>query len=150
MQTVSLRAVDADDADFLDYVERLLARNDLPTADVRATPDSFFVAFDAGERIGVGGIEGFPPDGLLRSVVVEESMRGRGAGAALCDRLEHEAASDGIDTLYLLTTTAADFFAARGYESVDRADAPASVRETSQFESLCPATATVMRKRLSP
>ncbi|AUV83911.1 GNAT family N-acetyltransferase [Salinigranum rubrum] len=147
---MSLRAVDADASDSLDYVERLLARNDLPTADVRANPGYFFVAFEGEQKVGVGGIERFPPDGLLRSVVVEESMRGRGAGAALCDRLEHEAASDGVDTLYLLTTTAADFFAARGYERVDRADAPASIRGTSQFESLCPDTATVMRKRLSP
>ncbi len=148
--TVSLRSVDADAADVLDYVERLLARNDLPTADVRANPDYFFVAFEGKDRVGVGGIERFPPDGLLRSVVVEESMRGRGVGAALCDRLEHEAAKEGIGTLYLLTTTAADFFAARGYERVDRADAPAPIRRTTQFESLCPATATVMRKRLSP
>jgi amino-acid N-acetyltransferase len=144
-ETISLRPADADS---LDYVERLLSRNDLPTDDVRANPDCFWVAFDGDERVGVGGIEPFPPDGLLRSVVVEESRRGTGAGRALCERLEARASADGIDTLYLLTTTAADFFGARGYEEIDRADAPASIRETSQFATLCPSTAVCMRKRL--
>jgi amino-acid N-acetyltransferase len=144
---VTLRPADADS---LDYVERLLARNDLPTADVREKSDRFFVAFADGAAVGVGGVEPFPPDGLLRSVVVESSRRGEGVGAALCDRLEERAAAGGIDTLYLLTTTAREFFAARGYETVDRAAVPASIRETGQFESLCPSTAVCMRRRLSP
>lgn len=143
--TISLRPADADS---LDDIERLLSRTDLPTDDVGAKPDCFWVAFDGDERVGVGGVEPFPPDGLLRSVVVEESRRGTGVGSALCERLEARAVADGIDTLYLLTTTAADFFEARGYEEIDRADAPASIRETSQFAELCPSTAVCMRKRL--
>lgn len=144
---VTLRPADADS---LDYVERLLARNDLPTADVREKSDRFFVAFADGTAVGVGGIEPFPPDGLLRSVVVESSRRGEGVGAALCDRLEERAAAGGVDTLYLLTTTARAFFTARGYEPIDRAAVPPSIRETAQFASLCPSTAACMRRQLSP
>jgi amino-acid N-acetyltransferase len=144
---VSLRPVDSD-TDALAYVEHLLLENDLPTADVREKADCFSVALDGDERVGVGGVESLPPDGLLRSVVVEQSRRGSGVGAAICDRLAAQAAADGIDTLYLLTTTAADFFAARGYETIDREAVPERIRETTQFTDLCPSTATVMRKRL--
>lgn len=144
---VSLRPVDTD-ADALAYVERLLTKNDLPTEDVREKAECFSVALDGDERVGVGGVESFPPDGLLRSVVVEPSRRGTGVGAAICDRLEAQAAADGIDALFLLTTTAADFFAARGYDALDREAVPGPIRETAQFTDLCPSTATVMRKRL--
>lgn len=137
------------DTDHLAYVERLLTRNSLPTDDVNANADCFFIAVQNGERVGIAGLESYPPDGLLRSVVVEESHRGRGLGGELCDRVEARASAQGVETLYLLTTTAADFFLARGYERVDRTDAPAAIRKTQQFASLCPSTATCLRKSLA-
>lgn len=135
-------------ADSLDAVERLLAANDLPTADVRENPDCFYALFDGDRRVGVGGVEVHGDAGLLRSVVVPESARGDGYGAELCTRLEAVASEAGVDDLYLLTTTAAAYFAARGYATVDRADVPAAVRETTQFASLCPDSATCMEKSL--
>jgi len=136
----------ADDA--MDYVEALLAANDLPTADVREKPNCFYVASDGDERVGVGGVERHGDAGLLRSVVVERSARGTGCGTALCEALEAEASADGVATLYLLTTTAAGFFAARGYETVDREDAPPGIRNTAEFDDLCSAAATCMQKPL--
>ncbi|MEY7849233.1 arsenic resistance N-acetyltransferase ArsN2 [Natrarchaeobius sp. A-rgal3] len=132
----------------LPSVEALLEANDLPSADVREKPDSFYVARREGDRVGIGGIETRGADGLLRSVVVERPARGNGLGAALCTALEAQARADGVETLYLLTTTASEFFAARGYGVVDRNDAPATIRDTAEFTELCPATATCMRKSL--
>jgi amino-acid N-acetyltransferase len=146
--TLHLRRATAVDA--LPYVETLLARNGLPAGDVRAVPEAFYVAFDGDDRVGVGGIEAYGTDGLLRSVVVARSVRGEGFGHALCDALEATARADGLDTLYLLTTTAAGFFADRGFVAVDRADVPPAVRETTQFADLCPTSATCLRKPLSP
>ena len=155
--TVALRRVDAagdgtgddEDADALSYVEALLEREDLPARDVRSSPAAFYVAEDAdGDRVGVGGVERYGTAGLLRSVVVAPSVRGDGYGTALCDALEARTREDGVETLYLLTTTAAGFFAGRGYAAVDRDDAPAAIRSTTEFEDLCPASATCMRKRL--
>ncbi|WP_228434553.1 hypothetical protein [Natrarchaeobaculum aegyptiacum] len=51
-----------------------------------------------------------------------------------------------VDALYLLTTTAVDFFAARGYDEIDRADAPDAIRNTTEFADLCPSSATCMRR----
>lgn len=132
----------------LGYVERLLAENELPNADVRSKPGCFYVGRADEEPIGVGGLERYGAEGLVRSLVVEESHRNRGWGTALCDALEAEAEAAGVETLYLLTTTAAEFFADRGFEVIERTDAPPSIRGTDEFEELCPESATCMRKRL--
>jgi amino-acid N-acetyltransferase len=172
--TVTLRPADETT---LGYVEALLDANDLPSGDVREKPEVFFVASRDGgdgagdERVGVGGIETVSgatevvgrvetvdgtdgsagtteSPGLLRSVVVEQSVRGNGYGTALCAALERRARAEGVETLYLLTTTADDFFAARGFTEIERSDAPAGIRRTTEFADLCPATATCMKKRL--
>ena len=144
--TLTLRRADERE---LDYVESLLDANELPSADVRTSPARFYVGYAGDERVGIGGLESYGTDGLLRSVVVERSARGNGFGTALCDALERRIRADGVQTLYLLTTTAADFFADRGYATLERADVPAAIRETDQFDELCPASATCMRKQLS-
>jgi len=132
----------------LDYVETLLEDEGLPSADVRSGPAEFYVATAGTERVGVGGIEHAGSAGLLRSVVVEPRLRGRGYGRAVCERIEDRASADGIETLYLLTTTAVEAFGALGYVEVERAEAPADPRRTAQFEELCPASATLMRTDL--
>jgi amino-acid N-acetyltransferase len=129
-------------------VETVLEKNDLPTADVQSKPESFFVGFAAGERIGIGGLERFDTVGLLRSLVVEESVRGEGYGTDLCEALETRASADGVQRLYLLTTTAAGFFDDRGYRAIERTAPPAPIRQTTEFTTLCPETAVCMTKRI--
>lgn len=145
--TLALRPADGSD---LAYVESLLERNDLPAGDVRDSPGTFYVAYggDGDARVGVGGIEAYGSVGLLRSVVIEREFRGRGFGTALREELEAAARSDGIGTLYLLTTTAADFFDRAGYEPIRRDDAPEAIRRTTEFDELCPSTATCMARSL--
>lgn len=135
-------------ADSRSYVEALLNDVGLPSRDVRTSPGTFYVGYAEGGRVGVGGIEPYGTDGLLRSVVVEPGARGRGLGTALCAALEAEARAAGVDTLYLLTTTAAEFFAARGYDTIERSVPPDPIQRTTEFDDLCPTTATCMRKRL--
>lgn len=144
--TVTLRRATEND---LSYVESLLESNDLPTRDVRSKPDCFFVGYDGDTPVGVGGIEVYDSVGLLRSVAVERSARGRGVGTAICEALESRARSRGVESLYLLTTTAAEFFADRGYEERERSDAPETIRRTDEFDELCPVSATCMSKSLS-
>ena len=61
---------------------------------------------------------------------------------------EARAGALGIDTLYLLTTTAERFFAARGYAVVPRHGAPPEIRTTAEFAELCPSTSMCMTKRI--
>ena len=144
MTLVKLHPVEGD----LDYVTEFLNRNDLPIQDLTAASTEFYYATADGERVGTGGLERHGDMGLLRSVVVETPKRNHGYGTALCKALETIARENGIETLYLLTTTASEFFAREGYSIIERSAAPAAIRSTTQFTDLCPATATCMRKSL--
>lgn len=143
--TVRLEPARAGD---LAYVEGLLAANDLPNGDVGSKPECFYVGYVDDAPVGVGGIERYGPDALLRSVAVETERRGEGVGTALCAALEAAAEADGVRTLYLLTTTAAAFFERLGYVETDRGGAPDAIRGTSEFTDYCPSTATCLRKSL--
>ncbi|RRJ34222.1 GNAT family N-acetyltransferase [Halocatena pleomorpha] len=147
MNGATLTLKQADDST-LPYIETLLERNDLPAQDVRATPEWFYVAYTDAAPVGIGGVERYGPHGLLRSVVIERTARGNGFGTALCEALENTAAADGIETLYLLTTTAVDFFTNHGYSEHERATVPATIQQTTEFDSLCPTTATCLKKPL--
>lgn len=136
------------DRSTLSYVETVLEENDLPSQDVRAKPACFYVAYDGDDPVGIGGVEIYGTDGLVRSIVVERSARGNGFGTAIREALETKARADGVETLYLLTTTAPAFFAHGGYVEIQRSDAPASIRRTTEFDDLCPTMATCMRKSL--
>jgi amino-acid N-acetyltransferase len=135
-------------ADRLEVVEDLLSTAGLPTDDLRSTPATFYLAMADGEPVAVGGLERHGEVALLRSVAVAPEHRGEGIGTAVCDALAERARSEGVRRLYLLMTTAADFFRARGYERVEREAAPSTIRETAEFGSLCPDDATVMCRSL--
>lgn len=112
-------------------------------------PAELFAARDeAGAIVGAVGLERYGADGLLRSLVVSPAARGRGIGCALVAALEAHAAANGMATLYLLTETAADFFAALGYERIDRTLAPEPVAASEEFRDSCPETAPCFRKCL--
>jgi len=70
-------------------------------------------------------------------------------GRFITGELEKLARQKGINDLYLLTTTAKDFFTKEGYEIIDRVRVPFEIKNTSQFSSVCPSSATVMKKSLS-
>ena len=134
---------------FNSSIGALLQSNHLLTSDIETgTEVSLFVAGPAQEPYGVVGIQVFGKTALLRSLAVSESGRGKGLGSALVEHVEHHARSLGVRSIYLLTTTAAQFFETRGYNTVNREDAPTSIAETSQFSSLCPGSSALMIKVL--
>jgi len=131
-----------------DALGDLLAANDLPHADLDASPGSFVAGYDGGDVVCGGGVELYDSAALLRSVVVADAHRSRGYGAALTERLEAVAADAGATDSYLLTTTAADFFGSRGYEEVPREAVPDGVLAAPLVAEHCPASATCMAKSL--
>lgn len=127
----------------------LLQRAQLPTEDLTEQHlESFFVAGDPCAPLGIVGLDISPPHALLRSLAVDEHARTHGVGAQLLAHAEQYAWSRGVRSLYLLTTTAEPFFAARGYVRVDREQAPAFIRSSTEFSALCPESAAFMLKRL--
>jgi amino-acid N-acetyltransferase len=55
----------------------------------------------------------------------------------------------GSHTAFLLTTTAENFFPKLGFGRISRDEVPASIQASIEFQSACPASAVVMRKRLA-
>jgi len=111
--------------------------------------DGYAVATADGHVVGVAGIEVHGHDGLLRSAAIVPDWRGRGVGDRLTrDRIEW-ARRRGLAGLYLLTTTAGDYFPRFGFVTLDRAQAPNAIRDSREFASACPASAAFMYLNLS-
>ena len=128
----------------LSAVERLLTANDLPLDGVHDAFSTFVVADAGGDVVGVAGLEVRGSDALLRSVAVDAAWRSHGIGRALVTRVISDAEARGLRALYLLTTTAERYFPNFGFHPVAREAVPDGVRETTEFATACPATATVM------
>ncbi|WP_266081929.1 arsenic resistance N-acetyltransferase ArsN2 [Haladaptatus caseinilyticus] len=134
--------------DRLDYIRRLLEEQDLPTDDIEAQQDSLFVYTVDSTQVGVGGLECYESVALLRSVAIESSKQGEGYGHSLCHQLFEQAATSSVTELYLLTTTADEFFADLGFREIQREDTPSAIQQTAEFQDLCPTAATCMLKQL--
>jgi len=135
--------------DEIGAIEALVREAGLPAEVVRERfPDAYTVARRDGRVVGVAALETHDRCGLLRSVAVAATERGRGTGTALiADRLA-AAAGHGLEGVYLLTTTAAPLFRRFGFADVDRASAPAALAASPEFAALCPASAVCMRVTL--
>lgn len=121
----------------------------LPISDLTEPGRQFYRFDDDAGLVGYGGIEGLGADRLLRSLVVTPVRRGSGMGAAMLAAIELGAADSGAVRLYLLTTTAEPFFRRHGYGLADRAHAPDAISRSTEFRSLCPASAAFLSKRIA-
>lgn len=127
-------------------VERLLIGAQLPLDGVAGSLPTFVVAEYNGKLVGAAGLELCGKDALLRSVVVAPEWRSRGLGRELVELVIAEGEARRLRALYLLTTTAEQYFPAFGFERIPRDLVPEDVRATAEFQTACPASATVMRK----
>ncbi len=131
------------------YSRALLANCDLPTGDLQSDDFEHFIGCGQSDCPGgIVGLQQFGSVGLLRSLAVAEHARGQGCGKLLVAAAEDQAGKNGVADLYLLTTTAADFFSRLGYAPTLRAEAPEEIRNTQEFSALCPDAAVLMVKRL--
>lgn len=133
----------------LPAVRRLLDAQQLPLDDLDAHSGTMVVARNGDEVVGAAAVELYADGALLRSVVVSPSAQGQGLGHRLTDAALEVARSRGVVTAFLLTTTAERFFPRLGFEPISRGDVPDSVQASVEFQTACPASATVMRKRLA-
>jgi amino-acid N-acetyltransferase len=126
----------------------LLGRADLPLAGVEEHFAGFVVLEGNDGLLGVAGVERYGTDVLLRSVAVDERARKGGAGSALTRAVLARASAEGVRRAYLLTTTAEDFFARRGFRVIARKAVPDAVRQSVEFREACPDTAVAMVREL--
>ncbi len=131
-------------------IAALLEASHLPLEGAQDHLAHFIVGDRDGRVVAAAGLEPYGDAALLRSVVVDSALRGQGVGELLQNELAQRAAAQGIHRLILLTTTAAPFFAKRGFRTITRDAAPAAMLASREFQGACPASATVMLKDLLP
>lgn len=129
-----------------DAVTALLVANDLPVTDLDDPSIELFAVHEGVRLLGVIGLQWLDGAVLLRSLAVATTARDRGVGGLLCDEVIRQADGRGHAEVWLLTTSAKDYFVRRGFVVLPRDQVPEVVRATSQFSSLCPSTASVMRR----
>lgn len=126
----------------------LLKSEKLPVDDLPGNLDHFFVAINDSDIIGVIGLEHYPPFGLLRSMVVRKDHQNKKIATTLVEILEKHASDLKIERIYLLTETASSYFEKKNYQRVERTDVPDEIKQSTEFSSVCPVSAIVMKKSL--
>jgi amino-acid N-acetyltransferase len=131
-------------------VKMLLTAAELPVADLSPDKLEHFLVARSGDGtiVGAVGLEPYGDFGLLRSLAVQAAQRGGRLGLELTRNLEVYARQQGIKTLFLLTTTAAEFFPKLGYREIQRSEVPEVIAATEEFRNICPASAVCMAKEI--
>lgn len=135
-------------ADDLPAILELLDRSELPCDGLAEHFDLALVARDGDQVVGSTAIECYGDAGLLRSVAVDTDYRSQGVGAQLVSAAFDQARERGMQTLYLLTTTAPDYFPRFGFRPIARDEVAPAVQQSVEFTSACPASALVMQATL--
>lgn len=97
MNDVTFRAAKKGD---VRRIKSLLRRADLPYEDIGLAGQDMIVAVQGTKILGAVGLEPYGDCGLLRSLVVEEGLRGHGLGKALADEIVAHAKKAGVKRLY--------------------------------------------------
>ena len=124
----------------------LLKKNNLPTEDLNPGTQLFVVEEDD-KVVATVAVEYDYNDALLRSLCVSQEKRNSGVGNELVSFIEEYVRQQGVQNIFLLTTTAADFFKKRGYTIIDRSNVPKFIRNTKEYSVIC-ASSTLMRTAL--
>ena len=128
----------------LQEVLELLERNALPQDGLRDHLGTALVARDDRTVVGSAALEVYGTAALLRSVAVDEGLRGRGLGRQLTGAALELARRQGVRDVYLLTETAGDFFPRFGFRAIERSAVAPVVQQSVEFTCACPAGALAM------
>ena len=131
-------------------IKQLLVASLLPSRDVGGANQRFIAASESGRLIGCAGLQVAGPDGLVRSMAVDWTRRNAGLGSRLHARLLFEAALAGVRTLYVVTSTAEDFFAGHGFRKIAAHAVPPELQRSEEFAAFVPGGSAVMARPVSP
>jgi amino-acid N-acetyltransferase len=132
----------------LPALHALLRASALPLDGVDAHLETTLAARKGERVVGCAAIEPYDGSALLRSVAVAPDHRGSGLGARLTHAALDVARARGARTVYLLTTTAEQYFPRFGFHPVARDAVDPAVRTSVEFTTACPDSALAMRLTL--
>jgi ubiquinone/menaquinone biosynthesis C-methylase UbiE/N-acetylglutamate synthase-like GNAT family acetyltransferase len=127
----------------------LLQRCELPLAGLAEDVDVAIVARSGRHLVGSVALELYGETALLRSLAVYPSLRGNGLGHRLVEAILREAQQRGVRHLYLLTTSAGEFFPRFGFQPIERQQVAQAVQQSVEFTSACPSSALAMHLALA-
>ncbi len=131
-------------------VQKLLSNKGLPFEDLSTSQHvTLFAMQNNNGLVGTVVVEHYEKEVLIRSLAVHCDYRNEGYGKDLLAFAESWSAKNGIESLYLLTTTAEKYFTQYGYQEIDRNQASTAITKTTQFSTLYPSSAILMVQRLS-
>ena len=113
-------------------------------------PRAYAVLEEDGKAVGLAGLERYGRFGLLRSVAVSARQRGSGGGSALVSDRLAAAGADGVESVFLLTTTADRWFPRFGFRAIERGSLPPEIAASPEATVVCPDSAAVLRLDLGP
>jgi N-acetylglutamate synthase-like GNAT family acetyltransferase len=106
-------------ADDVPALAQLIVAGELPPLFIVEFAEGFVVVEHDGEIVGCGGLEVYEERcGVIRSVVVDERLRGMHVGEKIAQLLTEDARAAGITDLYLFTMHAHPFWQRLGYVDV--------------------------------
>lgn len=111
----------------------VLEAADLPARLIEPFIDTFLVAEAGGRIVACGGIELHDDTAVLRSVAVDDRLRGSGVGRGLADLLIDLAASLQALDIYLFTADAWSFWQKQGFTTIGLEDWREPARDCWQF-----------------
>jgi len=125
----------------------LLKKNNLPTEDINPGTQ-LFVVEENDTVVGTVAVQYDFNVALLRSLCVSDDKRNSGIGEMLVEFIEHYVQKQGVQSVYLLTTTAENFFLKKGYKKIDRKEVPEFIKNTKEYSVLCSASSSLMKKEI--
>lgn len=134
----------------LDAIKQLLGGSLLPSRDVGGAHQRFIAASERGRIIGCAGLQVAGQNGLVRSMAVHWTRRNAGLGSRLHERLLFEAVLSDVRTLYVVTSTAEDFFAGHGFRNIAPEAVPPELQASEEFTAFVPGGSKVMSRPVSP
>ncbi len=133
MSETTLRPATPDD---VPAIIALLEANHLPAWELEQHLENFVVAERDGRVVGCGGLEAYPAGSaaLVRSMAVDEPLRGSGLGSDILRWVMARAQSLGLSEYYLFTMSARDFYLPFGFTDATLDEFPEPVRESAQYK----------------
>jgi amino-acid N-acetyltransferase len=112
----------------------LIAAAHLPPLFIEEYIDGFITAQQGAELIACGGIEIYDDCGVIRSVVVDEAVRGFGLGGKLAELLMAKGREAEVTDLFLFTADALPFWQHYGFVEVTFDDWKDPPRASWQYQ----------------
>jgi N-acetylglutamate synthase-like GNAT family acetyltransferase len=114
-------------------LNHLLEEARLPSGHIEEFIQHFLVIEKEGTVAGGGGFERYESSAVLRSVVVEQDLRGKGLGRWIAEALMQQARASDVTDFCLFTIDSYEFWRKLGFQDVPMSAWPEAAQQCWQY-----------------